>query len=125
MGVLAPFSETSVHCPPDLSSRRVILLFGSEDWILSSIAVVLKWPKHFSNTAAMTTLDFKSITSRLVLKKLCFLRRQLVEEAVGVTVMRSMMDDPDSLCLVKECRELEGGFGTHFTDVILVNADVV
>ena len=24
-------------------------------------------------------------------------------------MMKSMMDDPDSLCLVKECRELEEG----------------
>ena len=42
---------------------------------------------------------------------------------VGAMMMRSMMDDPD--CLVKECRELEDGVGTYFTDVILLNADVV
>ena len=49
---------------------------------------------------------------------------QLVEEAVSVAamIMRSMMDDADSLYPVKECRELEKGFGSHFTDMILFNA---
>ena len=40
-------------------------------------------------------------------------------------MMKSMMDDSDSLCLVKECKELEEGFGNHFTNVILLNANVV
>ena len=35
------------------------------------------------------------------------------------------MDDLDSLCLVKECRDLEECFDTHFTDAILVDADEV
>ena len=35
-------------------------------------------------------------------------------------MMRLMMDNPDSLCLLKECRELEEGFGTNFTDMFLL-----
>ena len=44
------------------------------------------------------------VASRIVVRKLGFLKRQLAEGAVGVAVvaMRSLMDDPDSLCLVGE-----------------------
>ena len=38
---------------------------------------------------------------------------------VGAAAMRSMVDDVASLCLVKECKELEEGFGAQFTDRIL------
>ena len=40
------------------------------------------------------------------------------EGALGVAavVMRSLLDDPNSLCLVGECRELEKHFGTNYTD---------
>ena len=69
-----------------------ILLFGSENWIVSGGILeqlesflgelakrALKWPKHFSNTAAMTVLDLDSVTSRIVVRKLRFLKRQLAE----------------------------------------------
>ena len=37
--------------------------------------------------------------------------------------MRSLSDDVDSLCVVKECRELESFYGTIFTDSLLADAD--
>ena len=37
--------------------------------------------------------------------------------------MKSLSDDPESLCLVKECRELESHFNTIFTTEILTDAD--
>ena len=87
----------------------------------------LKWPKHFSNTAAMTVLDLDSVTSRIVVWKLRFLKRQLAKGAGGVAAvaMRSLLDDPNSLCLVGECRELEEHFGTNYTDAILEGGDEV
>ena len=39
--------------------------------------------------------------------------------------MRALSDDVNSLCLVKECRELEEVFGTSYTDVILGGAEDV
>ena len=42
---------------------------------------VLKWPKHFSNTAAVSLLE---VDSRLVVRKLGFLKRQLGEDTEGV-----------------------------------------
>ena len=43
----------------------------------------------------------------------------VILECMGAVVMRSVVDDVASLCLVKECKELEEGFRTHFTDKIL------
>ena len=40
-------------------------------------------------------------------------------------LMRSLLDDPNSLCLVGECRELEEHFGTNYTDAILEGGDEV
>ena len=37
--------------------------------------------------------------------------------------MKLLSDDPESLCLVKECRELESYFNTAFTTEILTDAD--
>ena len=63
----------------------------------------------------MTVLDLDSVTSRIVVRKLRFLKRQLTVGAVGVAAvaMRSLLDDPNSLWLVGECRELEEHFGTN------------
>jgi len=36
--------------------------------------------------------------------------------------MRSLLDDPDSTCIIRECRELEAPFETNFTDQILGDA---
>ena len=50
-----------------------------------------------------------------------FLKRVLVDDEVGIgaVAMRSMVDDVEELCLVKECRELEEVFGTIFADDML------
>ena len=42
---------------------------------------------------------------------------------IGVMAMKSLIDDSESLCLVKECRELEDHFGTEYTAQILSDAD--
>ena len=67
-----------------LSSRSVmeccvmpILMYGSEKWILTEVLIdkleafqgelvkrVLKWPKHHSNTAAITALEMPTMRSR-------------------------------------------------------------
>ena len=39
--------------------------------------------------------------------------------------MHSLLDDPDSICIVRECRELEASFRTQFTDQLLAEADNV
>ena len=87
---------------------------------------MLKWPKHLSNTAALTTLEVPTVRSRVLQRKLSFLHRVANSNPFslsGRTVL-ALSQDINSLCLVKECRELEEGFGTHFTDDILARREV-
>ena len=55
----------------------------------------LRWPKHHFNTAAVTTLEMESVRSRLLVRKLGFLKRTVRDGATGVgaAAMRSMVDD--------------------------------
>ena len=80
-----------------------------------------------SPLSTRSIMDLDSVTSRIVVRKFGFLKRQLAVGAVGVAAvaMRSLLDDPNSLCLVGECRELEEHFGTCFSDVILEGDDEV
>ena len=120
-----------------------MLLSGCENWILSSKCHVdlesfvgemakraLKWPKHFSNTAALVTVDLFGAKSYLLQRKLTFLRRQLTSNSkcsdrVGVVAMNSLSDDSETLCLVKECKKLESCYNTNFTSEILSDADSI
>ena len=74
-GDLSPLSTRSIN----ETCAMPILLFGSENWIVSGGILdqlesflgelakrALKWPRHFSNTSAMTVLDLDSVTSRIV-----------------------------------------------------------
>ena len=57
-----------------------------------------KWPKHFSNTAALVALDLYSGRSILFQRKLAFLRGHLTLELLstqyrlGVVAMKSLSD---------------------------------
>ena len=98
-----------------------VLLYGCENWIMSESLLdklerflgeiakrALGWPKHHSNTAALVALDIMSARSELLIAKLRFLkRRATVHDGIGGDAMRALSDDVNSLCLVKECRELE------------------
>ena len=44
--------------------------------------------------------------------KLNFLQRLLSDDAEGVaaSALHALMDDPDSICIVRECRELEAAY---------------
>ena len=66
------------------------------------------------------------VRSRVLQRKLSFLHRVANSNPFslsGRTVL-ALSQDINSLCLVKECRELEEGFGTHFTDDILARREV-
>ncbi len=56
----------------------------------------------------------------LLIAKLAFLRQEMEGDGgFGAEAMRELSDDVESLFLVHECRELEEGFGTSFTDLLL------
>ena len=118
-----------------------ILLFGSENWILTESLLhkleaflgelakrALKWPQHLSNSCAILALDMETMKSRILCRKLSFLHSLLQEDATGVgaAVMKSLSDDVESLCLVKECCELESTYySTSFTKDLLTDSNCV
>ena len=94
----------------------VPILYGSENWIMTESLMkklesfqgelakrILKWPKYHSNTIAL------ELPTIILLRKLAFLQRLLRDDAVGVgvEVLHTCVDDIETLCLVKECVELE------------------
>ena len=82
---------------------------------------VLKWPKHHSNTAAITALEMLTMRSRLLVTKLGFLR-WVMESSSGSfsgRVWEAPCDDVESMCLVKECRELDESFGTRHVEAVI------
>ena len=101
-----------------------VLLYGCENWILTEplcqkleslqSELVKRMLKHLSNTAVLTTLEVTTVRSRVLQRKLSFLHRVANSNPFslsGRTVL-ALSQDINSLCLVKECRELEEGFGT-------------
>ena len=118
-----------------------MLLSGWENWILSNkchedlesfieelAKRTLKWPKHFSNIAALVTLDLHSAKSYLASKEaynsakatdLRFIWFQQNWCSCHEITLRW----PWVSCLVKECRELESHFNAVFTTEILTDAD--
>ena len=129
-----------------LSSRSVlescvmpILLFGSENWVVTEGLIekleafqgelakrILKWPKHHSNTAAITALEVPTMRSRLLVTKLGFLRRVVESDSgsLSAQVLEALCDDVESLCLVRECRELEESLGMLYVDSIMSRSAV-
>ena len=130
-------------CP--LSSRSVletcvmpVLLYGCENWIMTEalwekleafqgelVKRILKWPKHHSNTAAATALEVPTMRCRVLIRKLSFLQHVVKSNSTCLsgTALLALSDDTASLCLVRECKELEEVFGTHFThDIIRADA---
>ena len=81
----------------------------------------LKWPKHLSNTAALVVVGVQSMRSRILERKLGFLQRVLCASPGSLCgrVVETWCDSITSLCLVKECRELEEMCGVTLTDRML------
>ena len=55
----------------------------------------------------------ETIQCSLLIRTVCFLKRHLCHDAggIGALTVRSLVDDPESACLVEECRSLEGELG--------------
>ena len=124
-----------------LSSRSVlevcvmpVLLNGCENWILTQALLEriesfqgelakrnMKWPRHHSSSAAIVAVGVQSMRSKILERKLGFLRQVLRSGSrfVSRRVLEALCDDISSLCLVKEYRELEELRGVTFTDKIL------
>ncbi len=71
--------------------------------------------------AALLATGMQSMRSRILERKLVFLQRVLgaSSRCVSGRVTESLSDDISSLCLVKECRELEEVCGVTVTEMVL------
>ena len=69
---------------------------------------VLKWSKHHSNLAAIIALDVPTRKSRVLVSKLWFVKRVMSRDATKVSecVVLVLCSEVDSLCLVREYKEL-------------------
>ena len=92
-------------------------MYSCENWILTDISLqklesflgwmtkkALKWQQHLSTTAALVALGMESMKSRILIHKLAFLLRLLSDytDGVAVSAMHALLDDPDSICIVRE-----------------------
>ena len=84
------------------------------------IKKLLKWPKHHSNTAAVVVLVVPTMKHRVLERKLGFLMRVMAgnTDSLSGSIQLALCDD-ESVCLVRECREKEEHFCTHFTSEII------
>ena len=135
-GDLSPLSTKSVIETCVLP----VVLYGAENWIMTHTLIeklnrfvgelakrALRWPKSHLNTAALVTLNMESAESRVLVTKLGFLRKKFQSDGVGVgaAVMGALMDDVESMCLVKECREMEEVFGIDVVKDVLSDSKMI
>ena len=128
-GDLSPVSISSlVEC-----CIYPVMLYGVENWILCTTSLqklekfqgemakrIPKLPKWFSNTAAKIALGLSSMHAICTIRKLKFLSRTTAKaDGVVSRAFSSLVDDVESLCLVKECRELEEHYKVNYTSKIL------
>ena len=110
-----------------------VMLYGVENWLLCTTSLqklekfqgemakrILKLPKWFSNIAAKIALGWSSMHAICTIRKLNFLSKTTTkEDGVASRAFSSLVDDVESLCLVKECRELEERYKMNYTSEIL------
>ena len=78
--------------------------------------------KRYTNTPASIVIGLGSARAMCLTRKLSFLRKMCSEdhnEAVSSRTLASLSDDLDSICLIRECRDLDNYFLSDFTSVIL------
>ena len=83
---------------------------------------LLQLPRWYNNTPATVICGFQSITSHCLCRKLNYLHKLTSEERsgnIGNETFKALLDDVESICLVRECRELERKYELDFTTAIL------
>ena len=111
-----------------------VRVFGCENWILTNCLMMqlewfqgelakkaLKWPKHLSNTNAVVTLGLPSVRYAVLVQKLTLLLKLMVmmQIVLGIESFTVSRMNDSSMCLLRECRQLEVHFGSNVTDSIL------
>ena len=128
-----------------LSGREVVvtcifpvLFYGCENWCLTNRWLqlldsflgelckrLLRLPTWYSNTPAMVICGLQSARCICTCRKLSFLCKVVSEDRncpISHDTFKALTDDVESICLVRECKELESYFGTGYTSSIMVDA---
>ena len=112
-----------------------ILLYGIENWCLTQNSIqmldsflgelskrLLRLPRWYSNTPASIVVVLMSARALCLTRKLNFLRKISIDgysETMSSRTLRCLSDDLDSICLIRECRDLDQFFHSDFTSTML------
>ena len=112
-----------------------VLLFGAESWYLTDSVLddlecfqctlgrrILKLSHFHSNTSVLIGLDWPSMRTRVLIRKLSYLTRVFVadNDKLSSQILKSFAErDISNLSIVEQCCYLEGVYGTDFTGEIL------
>ena len=112
-----------------------ILLYGIENWCLTQNSIqmldsflgelskrLLRLPRWYSNTPASIVVGLMSARALCLTRKLNFLRKISIDgysETMSSRTFRCLSDDLDSICLIRECRDLDQFFHSDFTSTML------
>ena len=107
-----------------------ILLYGIENWCLTQNSIqmldsflgelskrLLRLPRWYSNTPASIVVGLMSARALCLTRKLNFLRKISIDEyseTMSSRTLRCLSDDLDSICLIRECRDLDQFFSFRF-----------
>ena len=129
--------------PNPLTSRQIVeacvfpvLLYGCENWnlnvsLISSLETcqaqlgkkILRLPKSTANVVPCLALHWPSVQTRILIRKLCFLRKCIQSVAISGEVLRSMISCGSVPTLVDQCKFLEQPLGTNYTDQIMAGTE--
>ena len=112
-----------------------ILLYGIENRCLTQNSIqmldsflgelskrLLRLPRWYSNTPASIVVGLMSARALCLTRKLNFLRKISIDEyseTMSSWTLRCLSDDLDSICLIRECRDLDRFFHSDFTSTML------
>ena len=125
-GKLNSLSSSSIF----ITCILLILLYGCETWILDSSTIarlerfqneigcrILQLPKHFSGTTVRLALQWPSMSTRVLIRKLTFLSRLLSNsnevELISKEIFSSLAAvDVYNVSIIQQCCMLEASLGT-------------
>ena len=134
-GKLNPLSSSSIF----ESFVLPVLLYGCETWMLDATCIqaldrfqceigrrILKLSKRHPSDAVRIALNWPTISTRILLRKLTFLSRLLTnsDDTMSSRIFTSLaIVDVYSITIVQQCRLLEAPLGTNIIYKCLENAE--
>ena len=134
-GKLNPLSSSSIF----ESFVLLVLFYGCETWMLDATCIqaldrfqceigrrILKLSKHHPSDAVRIALNWPTISTRILLRKLTFLSRLLTnsDDTMSSRIFTSLaIVDVYSITIVQQCRLLEAPLGTNIIYKCLENPE--